>query len=108
MEMTAERYPGVNEHRKIISMRTRLIASAIVLIAGLFEVPQSHAGETLRGVKVREVVRCGVSEGITGFSARDATGRWTGIEADFCRAVAAAGQLAVAAFYVLAMFWMKG
>lgn len=51
---------------------------------------QTHAGETLAGVKARKVVRCGVSEGIAGFSARNAAGRWVGLEADFCRAVAAA------------------
>jgi general L-amino acid transport system substrate-binding protein len=44
----------------------------------------------LAGVKARKVVRCGVSEGIPGFSARNAAGRWVGLEADFCRAVAAA------------------
>jgi general L-amino acid transport system substrate-binding protein len=70
--------------------RKRLLSYAFVFAVGLFAAPFSHAGETLRGVKVRGVVRCGVSEGITGFSARDATGRWRGIEADFCRAVAAA------------------
>ena len=32
------------------------------------------AGETLAQVKSRGAVRCGVSEGITGFSARDAAG----------------------------------
>jgi general L-amino acid transport system substrate-binding protein len=31
-----------------------------------------------------------VSEGIAGFSEQDETGRWTGLEADFCRAVAVA------------------
>ena len=31
-----------------------------------------------------------MSEGIPGFSARDASGRWSGIDVDFCRAVAAA------------------
>ncbi len=41
-------------------------------------------------LKARGVLRCGVSEGIPGFSQRDASGRWTGLDADFCRAVAAA------------------
>ena len=31
-----------------------------------------------------------MSEGILGFSAQDASGRWTGLDVDFCRAVAAA------------------
>lgn len=68
----------------------KLLCSAVALAAGLFVASLSNAGETLRGVKVRGVVRCGVSEGIAGFSYRDSTGRWSGMEADFCRAVAAA------------------
>ncbi len=47
-------------------------------------------GEILNGVKSRGVLRCGVSEGIPGFSEQDPSGRWKGIDADFCRAVAAA------------------
>ena len=68
----------------------KFISLTAALAALLIAATSAHAGETLRGVKARNVVRCGVSEGITGFSARDAAGRWTGIEADFCRAVAAA------------------
>jgi general L-amino acid transport system substrate-binding protein len=71
-------------------MWTRLIVSTIVFIAGFFAALPSNAGETLAGVKARKVVRCGVSEGIAGFSARNKAGRWVGLEADFCRAVAAA------------------
>jgi general L-amino acid transport system substrate-binding protein len=41
-------------------------------------------------VRERGVLRCGVREGITGFSAKDAAGRWQGLDVDFCRAVAAA------------------
>ena len=50
----------------------------------------AHAGDTLTRVQSNGVVRCGVSEGIAGFSIKDAGGRWTGMDADFCRAVAAA------------------
>ena len=48
------------------------------------------AGETLARVKSRKVLRCGVSEGLIGFSFKDAAGQWTGMDVDFCRAVAAA------------------
>jgi general L-amino acid transport system substrate-binding protein len=58
-------------------------------IAAPFPAP-AHAGETLARVQANGVVRCGVSEGIAGFSVKDGTGRWTGLDADFCRAVAAA------------------
>jgi len=50
----------------------------------------AHAGEILARVQSNGVVRCGVSEGIAGFSIKDGSGRWTGMDADFCRAVAAA------------------
>ncbi len=50
----------------------------------------AHAGQTLDGVKARGFLRCGVSGDIPGFSQKDAAGRWSGFDADFCRAVAAA------------------
>src|SRR3954464_12802029 len=46
--------------------------------------------DTLMQAKARGTLRCGVSENIPGFSARDASGRWAGIDVDFCRAIAAA------------------
>ncbi len=50
----------------------------------------AQAGDTLNGIKARGELRYGVSEGIAGFSEQDKTGRWVGIDADFCRAVAVA------------------
>lgn len=68
--------------------------SFIVLLMTLltFAMPTApaSAGETLDAVKSRGKLRCGVSEGIAGFSERDPSGRWVGLDADFCRAVAAA------------------
>jgi general L-amino acid transport system substrate-binding protein len=64
-----------------------IIACLLVLALGPSPV---LAGEVLDGVKSRGVLRCGVSEGIPGFSERDPAGRWRGLDADFCRAVAAA------------------
>ena len=67
------------------------VAHAVVtgLLAAVMVFP-AHAGVTADGVKARGRLRCGVSEGIVGFSAKDASGRWVGLDADFCRAVAAA------------------
>jgi general L-amino acid transport system substrate-binding protein len=45
---------------------------------------------TLDDVKARGSLVCGVNEGLFGFSAQDDAGVWTGFDADFCRAVAAA------------------
>jgi general L-amino acid transport system substrate-binding protein len=52
--------------------------------------PPGLAGDTLAAIQSRGVLRCGVSEGIPGFSYQDAKGRWRGMDVDFCRAVAAA------------------
>ena len=46
--------------------------------------------DTLKTVKDRGMLACGVSQGIPGFSSPDDKGNWTGIDVDVCRAVAAA------------------
>ena len=48
------------------------------------------ASRTLDAVIKRGVLNCGVNTGLAGFSAPDDKGNWAGIDADFCRAVAAA------------------
>ena len=50
----------------------------------------AEAGQTLDGVKQRGVLNCGVNVGIAGFSLPDSQGTWRGMDADLCRAVAAA------------------
>ncbi|HPQ24381.1 MAG: amino acid ABC transporter substrate-binding protein [Gammaproteobacteria bacterium] len=49
-----------------------------------------NAGATLDAVKSKGFVQCGVSTGLPGFSSADDKGRFTGIDVDMCRAVAAA------------------
>jgi general L-amino acid transport system substrate-binding protein len=46
--------------------------------------------DTIDTVLTRKRLVCGVSQGIPGFSARDASGRWKGFDVDFCRALSAA------------------
>jgi general L-amino acid transport system substrate-binding protein len=46
--------------------------------------------DTLADVKARGFVQCGVTEGVPGFSQPDANNNWTGIDVDYCRALAAA------------------
>ncbi|MDR2991437.1 MAG: transporter substrate-binding domain-containing protein, partial [Burkholderiaceae bacterium] len=48
------------------------------------------AGQTLNAVKQRGSLKCGVTNGLAGFSAPDSKGNWTGLDVDTCRAVAAA------------------
>ena len=45
---------------------------------------------TLETVKARGYLSCGVSQGLPGFSNPDDKGSWSGLDVDFCRAVAAA------------------
>lgn len=63
------------------------LAAGAVLAASL--AAPAGAG-TLDTVKQRGTLQCGVSEGVLGFSAKDAEGKWSGFDVDFCRAVAAA------------------
>jgi general L-amino acid transport system substrate-binding protein len=46
--------------------------------------------QTLKTVKDRGTLSCGVTSGLPGFSAPDDKGNWTGLDVDLCRAIAAA------------------
>ncbi|HEX7968240.1 MAG TPA: transporter substrate-binding domain-containing protein, partial [Stellaceae bacterium] len=48
------------------------------------------AGPTLDGVKSRGVVTCAVNTGLAGFGMPDQQGDYKGLDADTCRAIAAA------------------
>jgi len=50
----------------------------------------AHAGGTLDDVQTRNLVICGVSGDILGFSQSDGKGKWSGMDVDLCRAIAAA------------------
>ena len=51
---------------------------------------QVYQESTLAVVQERRYLKCGVSEGLPGFSYTDSAGEWRGIDVDVCRAVAAA------------------
>jgi len=46
--------------------------------------------KALDAVKQRGTLSCGVNVGLAGFSAPDDKGNWTGLDVDYCRAIAAA------------------
>ena len=50
----------------------------------------ASAQTTLEAVKARDKVICGANGGRPGFSGLDSKGQWQGIDADVCRAIAAA------------------
>jgi len=67
----------------------RLLMAAALLLIATCGLAYAAAGDTLAQIKSRGELRCGVSDGIPGFSSRDAKGLMTGMDVDFCRAVAA-------------------
>jgi len=66
-----------------------LAVFAFVIAIGT-EAMAAKAGKTLKNTIKKDFVKCGVSQGVPGFSNADAAGNWTGIDVDVCRAVAAA------------------
>ena len=72
-------------------MRYRHIMGAAIAALGLFGlVATAQAGATLTAIKQKGFIQCGVNTGLAGFSIADSQGNWTGLDVDFCKAVAAA------------------
>ena len=69
--------------------RAKLLLGA-PLLALLVTATQTAQAGVLEKVKANGVVRCGVAGDKPGFSLIDDHGRWTGMDVDLCRAVAAA------------------
>jgi general L-amino acid transport system substrate-binding protein len=67
-----------------------LVALILGLLGMLVIQTPADAGDTLTRIKSRAKIRCGVSDGIPGLSFKEADGRWSGMDADFCRALSAA------------------
>ncbi len=52
--------------------------------------PATASTSTLDTVRSRDLLSCGVSTGLAGFSQKDEKGVWSGLDVDVCKAVAAA------------------
>jgi general L-amino acid transport system substrate-binding protein len=63
---------------------------AILAIALVTCAATAAPAQTLKAVQDRGHLICGVSERLPGFSAKDDQGQWSGLDVDFCRALAAA------------------
>ena len=61
-------------------------AAALVAMSGTASAQQ----KTLDAVKQRGQLVCGVNVGLAGFSAPDDKGAWSGLDVDYCKAIAAA------------------
>ncbi len=73
-------------------MKVNKIKALAVTVAALgsMAVAPAFAGKTLDAIKARGQVICGVNTGLAGFSAADSAGKWSGMDVDTCRAIAAA------------------
>ncbi len=70
-------------------MRNKLMPVFLGAAFGMVAATAASAA-TLDDVKGKGFVQCGVSQGLPGFSNPDDKGNWTGLDVDYCRAVAAA------------------
>lgn len=68
---------------------SRLTLGALAA-AGVLASAPALAGKTIDTIKQRGQLVCGVNTGLAGFSAADSQGRWSGLDVDYCRGLAAA------------------
>ncbi len=67
-------------------MKLAHIALAVLALAAA----PAFAGKTVDTLKQRQQITIGVSTGVAGFSAADSAGKWTGLDVDIGKAIAAA------------------
>ena len=69
-------------------MSKKILSFAVAALVGA--TATTAYGATLEDVQAKGYIQCGVTGGVAGFSAPDANNVWSGLEVDFCRAMAAA------------------
>jgi general L-amino acid transport system substrate-binding protein len=67
----------------------RIVGILALATAAVFAA-QGASAQTLKTVKDRGILNCGSNGSLAGFGLPDAQGKWTGLDVDFCRALAAA------------------
>ncbi len=69
--------------------KLQLAVAAVATMGAMLAAP-AHAGKTLDAIKARGQLVCGVNTGLAGFAAADSAGKWSGLDIDACKALAAA------------------
>src|ERR1051326_4432701 len=69
-------------------MKSLVIRVELAAVLGV--AASAASAQTLNTVKQRGVLNCGSNGTLAGFGLPDSQGRWTGLDVDFCRALAAA------------------
>ena len=72
----------------ILNARRSLIFGLALLAVNM--PAMAWGGKVLDSVRSKGFVQCGVSTGTVGFSVMDSSGKWSGIDIQYCRALAAA------------------
>ena len=70
-------------------MKRKLLSTVFNFGLAAAAAVSAQAG-TLDDVKAKGFIQCGVSQGLIGFSQADEQNNWSGMDVDFCKAVAAA------------------
>ncbi len=68
----------------------RIVAALAFGLGATLLAGAAQAQGTLNSIKQKGYISCGSNPGLAGFGVPDAQGRWTGLDVDFCRALAAA------------------
>ncbi len=76
--------------RKSLLRRFTLAAAGAAAALTLFPASAQSQNSTVDTIKKRGQLVCGVSQGSAGLSLADNQGRWSGLDVDFCKALAAA------------------
>src|ERR1700730_531711 len=74
-------------------MKREVATCGMTVLGGALSLGLLSAGgaaQTLKEMKDRGSLVCGVSQGLPGFSYPDDKGNWSGLDVDLCRAIAAA------------------
>ncbi len=73
-------------------MTIRILGAAVMLAAGasVAQAQQLAPSPTLDAIKARGNLECGVHLGLPGFSFANDKGEWSGLDVDYCKALAAA------------------
>src|SRR3954449_3923899 len=73
-------------------MGVGVLIRLVILLGGFLALAASPpaSAQTLNTVKARGMLNCGANGTLAGFGLPDAQGNWTGLDVDFCKAIAAA------------------
>jgi general L-amino acid transport system substrate-binding protein len=78
------------EDLKRISRTAAIVASVALVLSACGGDSSDSSGSLLDTIRNRGTLICGVSQGLPGFSIQEADGSYSGFDADYCKAIAAA------------------